>query len=458
VSLIATYALPDGGETHATWQLAWPAIARMFLVTLVFMADRALVGHYDSRALASMQISTTLTYSACSLFGAIAIGTTALVARMWGAGKRADAATAARVALLLAALVGTLVAAPMALASDALLAAVFPGVGADVIRDASAYLVIVMPVLPLALVEMVAAACLQASGDTRSPLYAATLANVINLPLSAALVFGVGTLAPMGVRGAALGSAVAFGLQALLLLVALFRRDARLCLRTARAGKRAVRRHLRMLARLWRVALPALGERFASQGGYLAYVAIIATLGTSAMAANQALISIEAFSHATAEGFGVAAAALVGQRLGAGRERDALSALASAVAMATVALTGFALVFVAAPSMLLAVFSSDPAIGAAGRSALSIAAFAQPIMAIAVVGSMALRGAGATKRVLWITMIAGVAVRLSATWLFAVHLDMGLTGVWLGSTADWIVQAALIAGALSVRRLGRVPV
>jgi Na+-driven multidrug efflux pump len=57
---------------------------------------------------------------------------------------------------------------------------------------------------------------------------------------------------------------------------------------------------------------------------------------------------------------------------------------------------------------------------------------------------MGLRGAGDTKTVLGVTLVCSLGVRLAATWFFAVTLGMGLFGVWLGSTADWVVRSILL--------------
>ena len=121
-------------------------------------------------------------------------------------------------------------------------------------------------------------------------------------------------------------------------------------------------------------------------------------------------------------------------------------------------LTACGLVFVAAPRLLMSAFSSDAAIVDTGARTLYVAAVAQPFMAFATVIGMALRGAGATRTVLGVTFVCSLGVRLCATWFFAMTLGLGLVGIWLGSTLDWMVRTVLLGAAWMRGRWRRVVV
>lgn len=303
--------------------------------------------------------------------------------------------------------------------------------------EASGYLGTMLPAMPLLLVAAMAAAVHQAAGDTRTPLLAALLANAVNAGANWVLIFGRFGAPALGARGAAIGSALALAVEAIVLGALLWRGRGAISVR-GRGGERA------QLARMAKVALPALGERIAQHVGFLCYVAMIGALGGLAMAANQALIGIESIAFLSADGFGIAAAAVVAQRLGAGRPEDATRGARAAAAMGVLSLSLAGLAFLLAPRALASAFSPDAAIVEAAVPCLAVAACAQPFMAAAVVLGEALRGAGATRATLAITLIGGLVVRLAVTWACAFALGLGLVGVWIGSTVDWVVRTALV--------------
>jgi len=162
------------------------------------------------------------------------------------------------------------------------------------------------------------------------------------------------------------------------------------------------------------------------------------------MAANQALISIESICFLSGDGFGIAAGALVAQSLGRHDVRGAERFARRAAEYAVLLLTALGAIAVVARRPLLQVFSSDPEVLDEGLRTIPVLLIAQPFMAIGIVLGQSLRGAGDTRGALGVSAIGALAVRLTCTWFFARKLGLGLPGIWLGSTCDWITRSALL--------------
>jgi MATE family multidrug resistance protein len=414
--------------------LALPAIAHSLLQTLVFVVDRVMLGHHDASSLAAMQLAGPIEWSVWSIFLAFEVGTIACIGRFVGDSDRGGARGALVVSLGYAALAGTAVAllSPLLLAALPVAAS---GATPDVIAAARSYLVVTLVASPVIFVSSIATGSLQAGGNTRTPLAIAIVSNALHVGSNWILI------PRFGMRGCAVSTAGTFALEAALGLIALSRAGVPVSLRGAGAPLGDVRGTLSDMAR---IGWPSLLERILYHAGFLGYVAIIGRLGDTAMAGNQALISVESICFLSADGFGIAAAALVAQKLGARRPDDASRAARIATRDAALSLTALGLAVLAARHLVLPVFAKDAAVVDAGLSAVPVLALAQPFMAVAIVMSQALRGAARTRTALLISLVGAVVVRLSATWFFAITLGLGLPGVWLGSTCDWIVRAGLV--------------
>jgi putative MATE family efflux protein len=429
------------GLTREVRALALPAIAHSLLQTLVFIVDRAMLGHHDASSLAGMQIAGPVEWSVWSIFLAFEVGTVATIGRFVGQNDRAAARSTLVVSLAYATIAGLAVAAlsPLILAAVPLTAR---GATSSVIDDARSYLVVTLCASPVIFVSSVATASLQAGGNTKAPLAIAIVSNALHIVANALLI------PILGMRGCAISTASTFALETILSLIVLSRPNIPVSLRGAGLVDPRAR-----LDDVFRVGWPSLLERVLYHAGFLGYVAIIGRLGDAVMAGNQALISVESICFMSADGFGIAAAALVAQKLGAKKPDEAKRATRIAARDAAVMLTTVGVLVLLLRHWVLPVFAKDAAIVAVGLSAVPVLALAQPFMATAIVSSQALRGAGRTRAALLISLIGALVVRLSATWLFAIVIPLGLPGVWLGSTCDWIVRAALLV--VATRHLAR---
>jgi putative MATE family efflux protein len=445
----------DRGLSREVRRLAVPAIAGSLLQTLVFVVDRIMLGHHSEASLAAMQIAGPLEWSVWSVFSAFTVGTVARVGRHVGAGDRIEAGRAARASVLYALAFGLLVTAitPLVLLG---LGSAFPHASPETVVDARGYLAWTLAGSPVQFIAAAAIATLQASGDTRTPLAIGVGINVVHVGTNRVLILGTALSPALGMTGAGISTVLTFTLEAALACAVLLRSSGPVSLRRGKGARRGDSR--KEGGEVRRVALPALLERVLYHTGFLGFVWIVGRLGDDVMAANQALVSVESVCFLSADGFGIAAAALVAQKLGAGQPLEARRCATLSTRYAVVLLTSLGLLFLATRWVVLPAFTNEARIVELGATAVPVLALAQPFMAVSVVLGQSLRGGGFTRAALGVTSICALGVRLSCTYGLAVGLGLGLRGVWLGSTCDWAVRSllfVLVGGFIAARQAAR---
>ena len=147
------------------------------------------------------------------------------------------------------------------------------------------------------------------------------------------------------------------------------------------------------------------------------------------MAANAFAITAESLCYMPAYGIEEAATALVGQSIGAGRGKLALSfgRISVAFGMGIMAFTGL-LMFIFAPFMI-GILTPDPAVRELGVTILRIEAFAEPLYGASIVVTGVLRGAGDTLVSSLMNFFSLWAVRVVLSFLLVG--SYGLVGVWI---------------------------
>lgn len=436
------------GDRRRMFQLAGPALLENLLATMVQFVDTAMVGALGAAATAAVAVNATPMWLFNGLVSAIGVGGTALVARHIGASEQREAEDAAgQVFLGILALSTVLCVAVFALAG---MVPVWMRADPSLHADATAYLrILALSFIPH-FTGMALGAVLRGAGDTRTPMRIAAATNVLNVIGNYFLIFSphtvqVGALripvwgAGMGVRGAALSSAISMALGGLAMVYILLRRRSRL-----HVSLKGLRPNRRVLGRILHVGFPAALERLTINVGQLLYVGMIAAIGTAELAAHHLSITVESLSYMPGFAFGVAATTLVGQSLGA---RDPEAAMADgklSIMMATLVMSAIGVLLYALAPVLIALLTPDEAVRAIGMQLIRICAFEQPFMALSMVSAAALRGAGDTRVPFLASLIGMWGVRLTLAWLFIVQLGWGVSGAWYAMVLDVAVRGILL--------------
>lgn len=430
--------------------LALPIIGENLLQTLVGAVDTLLVARLGSAAIAGVGTAVEFIYFIISILIALEIGATVLVSQAFGARMPERIRDVARQALVW----GVILSIPVSIIGYLLAPSVIRmfDTEADVANYATQYLQITAATSIFLLLTFVGGAIFRGMGDSRTPLYASIVANIVNVVLSYALIFGHFGMPEMGVAGSAWGAVAARMVSTSILLGLLLsgRRGVSLL------GSGSWRPNLPIGRQLLHLGLPASLEHVVSSAGFMVMLYVVAKIGTDALAAQQIAFTALNIGYMPAFGFGIAVTALVGQCVGANILSDAGLAARLGARMSITILTVGGLVIFALSGPIMRIFTDDPAVVDPGVAGLRALAISLPFWGAWFVYGGALRGTGDTITPL---IVESVAVWSAVLLGFASvrFFDAGLGTVW----AMFIIVSPLAALANNRRfwrrlRSGRV--
>ena len=428
-------------------QLAWPVLLEQVLGLSVGFTDKWLAGNLleGAEPLAAVGLVAYCLGFLPGLFAIPAVAATALVSRSVGADDLPGARRAAAQSLLVGASLMAAVLCVVAVCGGHFLQTL--GLPSGSTALASRYLAIVLPALPAMMVIHVGVAVLRGAGDMWAGLLAMSVVNLVNAGASFGLAVGAGGLPRLGWDGLAWGTTAGYCLGAGCVIGLLCRHG-----RGLRPGRADWLPDGGWLGRILHVGVPAGADALANAACHLAFLSIVNRLGDVAAAAHSVAITIESLAFLPGSAFMVVAATLAGQFLGAEDERRARRSVWQA-AMACMALMSAAgLVFLATADGLAAWFvgggSRQPQLAALTGQLVRIVAFAQPPLALLMVFSGGLRGAGATRLPLAVNFLGMLLVRLPLAVFLAsdsVDLPAGMgtiRGLGLAAVGAWYAMAA----------------
>ena len=451
-------------------QLSIPAVLAQISSIIMQYIDAAMVGSLGATATAAIGLVSSTTWLFGGLCVSAATGFSVQVAQRIGGERDKEARDVLRQAIMCTLLFGAIVSAVGIGISSQL--PVWLGGAEEIRRDASRYFLIYACALPAAQMRHTAGSALQCSGDMKVPSRLNIMMCGLDVIFNSLLIsptrqvslFGISATvigAGMGVTGAALGTALAEAVTAVLMLYAVCFRSEKLRLAGPSCWRKRSRRmrpqgelsetvpvmeekfqlQPKCLRTALRLALPMAFEHTIMCGAHIAETRIVAPLGTVAVAANSLAVTAESLCYMPGSGIGTAATTLVGQSIGAGKPERAkrYANLAVILGAAVMTCTG-GLMFLGAP-LMFSMLTPDAAIRELGVRVLRIEAFAEPLFAVSIVTTGALRGAGDTLIPSMINLASMWGVRITVASLLAPRL--GLAGVWIAMCGELCVRGLM---------------
>lgn len=363
--------------------LALPALGSLIAEPLLTMADSILVGHVGTPDLAGLAIGSTVLTLVVGICVFLAYTTTAVTGRAIGAGKRAEGLRLGIQGMWLGALVGAALAVVLIVFAPQIIG--FFEAEPQVASLARRYLTVSAPGLIAMLSVLAANGVLRGLLDTRTPLLVTTSAAILNVPVSAFLIFGCS----FGVAGAGAGTAICQFFMAMWLWIVVIKK--------LRAEGVSARPDLKLIFRSGLHGLPLVLRSLFLQAAIVVTTWQAARLGAVTLAGYQILKTLWTLAAFGLDALAIAAQALLANALGEGDQQKIRVLIAQLNRWALVSGTLIGLVFAATSGLSPHLFTSDPQVLAVIVPAIIVVGVMQPVAALTYIYDGYLIGADDTK-------------------------------------------------------------
>ncbi len=415
--------------------LGWPMMVGGSLDMLGPTIDMIWVGRLGVASIAGVGVAGMVVMLVQSMMMGLYMGLRAMVARFIGAGDAKEANHVAQQALVVSVAYSVTMAAIGIFFAEPIM--ILMGVGPDVVAQGAPYLRINFVGMVTMSFRRMSESTMQASGDSRRPMWIAVFYRLFHIALCPFLVFGWWLFPRLGVSGAAMTNVFSQGIGAALGLWFLFSGRTWLWLTL-----RNFRLDPAIIWRLMKLALPASVTAMERTLGNLILMWFMTPFGTLAVAGHTLNQRVEFILHVPAMGLGQAAGVLAGQNLGAGQPaRAERTGWLGAGFLSGVMFIVSSAVFLCAES-IIHIFSSDPDLIVLASTFIRIAAAGYLVMGLTAVLQHCITGAGDTLTPMVIMLLNMWLVQVPLAYFLPRVTNMGVYGV------RWAIVAGTATAAI----------
>lgn len=437
--------LVEGSLWRAIWIMSWPLLITTVANSLVGLTDLYVAGHLGSIAQAAVGLSEQIIFMFLLFIMATGTGTTALVSRYWGKGDRETAFDYTAQSLVMAIVLGILLAISSYFSAHHVLGAFTES--REVTRLCTVYLgIFSLYMIPFSVV-CISNAAFRAIGDAKTPLFVVSTFTVLSIVGDFLLVLNNWPIANLGVRGIAISALTSSSIAALLALYKLSRSE------LAPSLKRLNRVLPDMLRKIVKIGIPSAIQRmaWATSTFVLFFILARCPLPTEALASWSIGMRVEGLMFMPVMALSMAVSSIVGQNLGAREIERAYKAGWQVAWIGIGMLTVMAAVLFLSAVPIAHCFSKDSQTIEYVISYLRVNSLSEPFLALGMILGGAFQGAGETRTPMWITFLSNWVIRLPLAYYLALHLGHGPTGAWWAMTLSVVIMGLVTAWRFKAR-------
>lgn len=416
-------------------------MASSFLGTLYNITDMAWIGLLGAKAVAGVGVGGMFTWLSQGLVSLARMGGQVQVAQHIGRREQEEAHGYAQAAVQMAALLGILFAAVVLILLKPLIG-FFKLEDAEALAAAFSYTKIACGLIVFSFLSLTLTGLYTAQGDSKTPFAANLVGLAVNMILDPVLILGPGPFPRLGVTGAAIATVTAQFIVMSILVMRILVTKKENVLKGIQLFEKIPPKYVRGICK---IGIPTALQGMAYCMISMVLTRMVSGFGAEAIATQRVGGQIESVSWNTADGFGAALNAFIGQNYGAGKmDRVKKGYRASLI---TVGVWGLfiTLLFVCFPEQISGVFFHEPTAIATAVGYMIIIGYSEAFMSVELMTVGALSGLGKTHlcSVISITLTSAripLAILLSGTAL-------GLLGIWWALTATSVVKGIVFVMA-----------
>lgn len=413
--------------------LAVPTVIEEIMSTLLQYVDTAMVGNLGEKATASVSVTTTINWLVGGIFSALGVAAVAMISEAVGRKNQNDARKISSQIFILTVASGVLTGAVCIALSPVI--PVLMGAERDIQKTASIYFAIISLPMIFRAVNTVAAACLRATQNTKTPMLITLFENLLNIVLNYLFIY----VFKMGVIGAGIGSAISFTVSGIFMFCE-YRKSGWL-----NFDKDMLKPDRSVLKSCLKTSYPVFLTHSVNCMGYVVFAALVSSMGTTVFAAHSIAVSAEQIFYIAGYGFRSATSTMIGISIGEQNENKFKKVQKNSILITVfmMLLSGTALYFTAFP--LMDIFTNSQNVVDLGAKMLRLVAFSESFFGLMIVLEGIYYGLGKTKYVFVSESVSMWCVRILFTFLCLKVWHLDLTAVWLCMIADNIFKAILLS-------------
>jgi MATE family multidrug resistance protein len=428
-------------------KLSVPVILGMLGHSFVQFADNIMVGQLGTAELAAVSLGNSFVFIAMSLGIGFSTAITPLVAEADGAGNKKDAKSALKHGLVLCTILGLSLFGIILLAKPLMFMMKQP---IEVVELSLPYLdFVAFSLVPLIIFQAFKQFS-EGLSQTKYPMYATIIANVVNIVLNYLLIFGSFGFPEMGIVGAAIGTLISRVVMVIYIWVLLKSKDKFHPFVTG-FNFRALEK--RVMKKIIALGFPSALQMFFEVAIFTAAIWLSGVLGKNPQAANQIALNLSSMTFMFGMGLGVAAMIRVGNQKGL-KNFNELRRIAQSIFLLTFLLEiVFAILFLVGRNWFPTIYLDlDDALNlkdnteviALAAQLVFVAAFFQISDGVQVVVLGALRGLQDVKIPTIITFIAYWLIGFPVSYYLGLHTEWGSVGIWMGLLVGLTASAIML--------------